>query len=123
MSIGFKGATNAAKTLTLAAVELFENRGLREAAATAHREALGEDFVYEALLGDLSDDLPVDAVDGQIRQNGGRGVVPVPDVVVDRLEVPDPLPSLRVQRDEAGREEVVPRPVTAVEVSRCGLGW
>ncbi len=52
MSIGFKGATNAAKTLTLAAVELFENRGLREAAAAAHRESIGDDFVYEALLGD-----------------------------------------------------------------------
>ncbi len=52
MSIGFKGATNAAKTLTLAAAELFENRELREAAATAHRESIGEDFVYEALLGD-----------------------------------------------------------------------
>ncbi len=52
MSIGFKGATNAAKTLTLAAVELFENRELREAAAAAHREGIGEDFVYEALLGD-----------------------------------------------------------------------
>ncbi|MDH3417983.1 MAG: amidohydrolase [Gammaproteobacteria bacterium] len=52
MSIGFKGATNAAKTLTLAAVELFENRELREAAAAKHRESLGEDFVYEALLGD-----------------------------------------------------------------------
>ena len=52
MSIGFKGATNAAKTLTLAAVELYENRELREAATAAHREAIGEDFVYEALLGD-----------------------------------------------------------------------
>ncbi len=52
MSIGFKGATNAAKTLTLAAVELFENHELREAAAAAHRESIGEDFVYEALLGD-----------------------------------------------------------------------
>jgi aminobenzoyl-glutamate utilization protein B len=52
MSIGFKGATNAAKTLTLAAVELFENRELRQAAAATHRESIGEDFVYEALLGD-----------------------------------------------------------------------
>ena len=52
MSIGFKGATNAAKTLTLAAVELFENPELRQAAAATHRESIGEDFVYEALLGD-----------------------------------------------------------------------
>lgn len=58
MSIGFKGATNAAKTLTLAAVELFENRELREAATATHRESLGDDFVYEALLGDR--DPPLD---------------------------------------------------------------
>jgi len=57
-SIGFKGATNAAKTLTLAAVELFENGELREAAAAQHRESLGEDFQYEALLGDR--DPPLD---------------------------------------------------------------
>jgi aminobenzoyl-glutamate utilization protein B len=57
-SIGFKGATNAAKTLTLAAVELFENSALREAARAEHRQKLGADFHYEALLGDR--DPPLD---------------------------------------------------------------
>ena len=51
-SIGFKGAHNAAKTLSLAAIELFENEGLREAALAEHRAKLGADFRYEALLGD-----------------------------------------------------------------------
>lgn len=51
-SIGFKGANVAAKTLGLAAVELFENEALREAAAAEHREKLGENFHYEPLLGD-----------------------------------------------------------------------
>ena len=51
-SIGFKGANNAAKTLSLAAIELFENPGLREAALAEHRAKLGADFRYEALLGD-----------------------------------------------------------------------
>ena len=57
-SIGFKGATNAAKTLSLAAIELFGNEGLREAAKAEHEEKLGDDFHYEALLGDR--DPPLD---------------------------------------------------------------
>ena len=52
MSIGFKGANNAAKTLSLAAIELFENDELRAAARAEHREKLGDDFHYEPLLGD-----------------------------------------------------------------------
>lgn len=58
MSIGYKGANNAAKTLSLAAIELFENRQLREAARAEHAAALGRDFEYEALLGDR--DPPLD---------------------------------------------------------------
>jgi len=57
-SIGYKGANNAAKTLSLAAVELFENDALRAAARTEHREKLGQDFHYEAMLGDR--DPPLD---------------------------------------------------------------
>jgi len=52
MSIGFKGANNAAKTLALAAIEIMENEELREAARKEHEEKLGENFHYEALLGD-----------------------------------------------------------------------
>jgi aminobenzoyl-glutamate utilization protein B len=51
MTIGYKGAQVAAKTLTLAAIELFENAELREAATAEFHERRGEDFVYEALLG------------------------------------------------------------------------
>jgi aminobenzoyl-glutamate utilization protein B len=51
MTIGYKGAQNAAKTLTLAAIELFENEELRQAAVEEFHERRGEDFVYEALLG------------------------------------------------------------------------
>jgi aminobenzoyl-glutamate utilization protein B len=54
MSIGFKGAQVAAKTLALAAIELFENPELRAAAKAEFIERLGKDFVYEALLGDRS---------------------------------------------------------------------
>lgn len=51
-SIGVKGAHNAAKTLSLAAIELFENDDLIAAAQAEHREKIGDDFHYEALLGD-----------------------------------------------------------------------
>lgn len=51
-SIGFKGAQNAAKVLSLAAVELFENPELREQAKNEHLASVGRDFRYEALLGD-----------------------------------------------------------------------
>lgn len=57
-SIGFKGAQVAAKTLALAAVELFENEELREAARAEFDEARGEDYEYYSLLGDR--DPPLD---------------------------------------------------------------
>ena len=57
-SIGYKGANNAAKTLGLAAIELFENEELLDAARAEHREKLGPNFSYEPLLGDR--DPPLD---------------------------------------------------------------
>jgi len=52
MTIGFKGAQSAAKTLSLAAIELFQNKALRDAARQEFDERRGADFHYEALLGD-----------------------------------------------------------------------
>jgi aminobenzoyl-glutamate utilization protein B len=52
MSIGFKGAHTASKTLALAAIEILENEELRKAARAEHQEKLGENFYYEPLLGD-----------------------------------------------------------------------
>ena len=52
MTIGYKGAQVAAKTLTLAAIELYENPDLRAAARAEFDERRGGDFHYEALLGD-----------------------------------------------------------------------
>jgi len=51
MTIGYKGAQVAAKTLTLAAIELFTNEELRVAARREFEERRGGDFYYEALLG------------------------------------------------------------------------
>ena len=52
MTIGFKGAQLAAKAMTLAAIELFENPELRAAARAEFDERRGPGFHYEALLGD-----------------------------------------------------------------------
>lgn len=58
MSIGFKGAQVAAKVLTLTAIELYTNPGLREAARAEFEEARGENYKYRSLLGDR--DPPLD---------------------------------------------------------------
>lgn len=58
MSIGFKGTQVAAKVLTLMAIELFENDELRARAREEFENALPDNFVYEALLGDR--DPPLD---------------------------------------------------------------
>jgi aminobenzoyl-glutamate utilization protein B len=51
-SIGYKGAQVAAKTLALAAVELYRNEELRQTARDEFDRRRGEDFSYEPLLGD-----------------------------------------------------------------------
>lgn len=57
-SIGHKGAHVAAKTLTLAAIELFTNEDLRHEARAEFDAARGEDYEYTSLLGDR--DPPLD---------------------------------------------------------------
>jgi len=52
MTIGYKGAQVAAKTLALTAIELYRNPALRDAARKEFDERRGDDFHYEALLGD-----------------------------------------------------------------------
>jgi len=57
-SIGHKGTQVASKTLTLAAIELFTNPDLREAAREEFDEKRGPDYQYRSLLGDR--DPPLD---------------------------------------------------------------
>jgi aminobenzoyl-glutamate utilization protein B len=52
MTIGYKGAQVAAKTLTLAAIELYQNAALRAAAKAEFEQRRGGNFHYEALLGE-----------------------------------------------------------------------
>jgi len=50
--IGSKAMINAAKTLAMTAVDLFEQPSLIEAAERERRERVGKDFRYQALVGD-----------------------------------------------------------------------
>ncbi|MEP0642555.1 amidohydrolase [Parasphingorhabdus sp.] len=58
MSIGFKGVQVAAKTLSLAAIELYTNPDLRAEAKAEFDKARGPDYQYKSLLGDR--DPPLD---------------------------------------------------------------
>ncbi|NRD88959.1 amidohydrolase [Sphingopyxis sp. BSNA05] len=58
MSIGFKGTQIAAKTLTLAAIELYTNPELRAEAKAEFDKARGPNYQYKSLLGDR--DPPLD---------------------------------------------------------------
>jgi aminobenzoyl-glutamate utilization protein B len=58
MSIGSKGVQVAAKTLTLAAIELYTNPELRAEARAEFDKARGPDYQYKSLLGDR--DPPLD---------------------------------------------------------------
>jgi aminobenzoyl-glutamate utilization protein B len=51
-SIGFRGADLAARALSSAAIRLYTDAGLRAAAQAEFAERRGQDFEYEALLGD-----------------------------------------------------------------------
>lgn len=57
-TIGFKGAQLAAKAMAMAAIELYENADLREAATAEFIAARGENYEYKSLLGDR--DPPLD---------------------------------------------------------------
>ncbi|MEQ8205118.1 MAG: amidohydrolase [Woeseia sp.] len=52
MTIGFKGAQVAAKAMSLATIEMFQNEQLLKDAKAEFDEWRGSDFVYEAMLGD-----------------------------------------------------------------------
>ncbi len=51
-SLGFKGAQLAAKAMTLAAIQLFTDPALRQAARAEFDASRGEGYVYRSLLGD-----------------------------------------------------------------------
>src|SRR5438128_1290320 len=46
--------------------------------------------------------------------------VPIPQVVSDALKMPNPLARLRVQCNQAVREQIVSRSIGAIEIESCG---
>jgi aminobenzoyl-glutamate utilization protein B len=52
MSIGYKGATNAAKAMSLAAIELYQDADLRKTARAEFDAARGPKYKYRSLLGE-----------------------------------------------------------------------
>ena len=77
---------------------------------------LAVEDVGEALLGDRGHGGDLAPADRDVDEVRRVGVVVVPDVVVDHLEVPDALARLHVERDEARPVEVRPVAVAAVVV-------
>ena len=72
--------------------------------------------VDEALLARLCDGRDRHAVVHDGQQLRCRRQVVVPQIVVDRLEVPEPLAAARVEREQAVAEQILAVAVAAVEV-------
>ena len=75
--------------------------------------------IGERLLCGLNDNGYFLAVDIDIQKDWSSWRVVIPDVVMDHLEMPDPLAGIHIQRDQAGAEQVVTRAETTVEVQCC----
>ena len=73
-------------------------------------------------LCDLGDGIAPDAFPCHCDQIGGRREIPIPDVVVDALKVPDPLAGGSIQGEQRICEQVGALAVPAEEVRRGGPG-
>src|SRR5690606_25254069 len=72
------------------------------------------------LLARLRDDVDLAAVAAQRQQLRRLRKIQIPEVVTDRLEMPEPLAGTRIERDDAVPEEIVAVPIAAVEVVARG---
>ena len=70
----------------------------------------------EPLLGRLGHGIDDFAIAPDTEQRGGRGKIAIPDVVLDRLEMPEPLAGLCIEREKGVRKKIVPGTVGAVEI-------
>src|SRR5690606_41100788 len=73
-----------------------------------------------SLLARLRDDVDLAAVAAQRQQLRRLRKIQIPEVVTDRLEMPEPLAGTRIERDDAVPEEIVAVPIAAVEVVARG---
>ena len=71
-----------------------------------------------AVLGELRDSVHRLAGARHRHEAGGGRQIPIPEVVLDHLVVPDPLARSRVEREDGIREQVIAVPVHAVPVER-----
>ena len=72
--------------------------------------------IDEALLAGLRDGFDFLTVALNVYEHRMRRKIAVPDVVMHRLEMPDALAGVRVEREQAIREEIVAEAVAAVEI-------
>src|SRR5688572_15850439 len=72
--------------------------------------------VSKSLLGHLCDGLDPPAVDHDIDEIRCCGRIPIPESVMNELEVPDQLARLRVEAHDAVFEETVPRTLSTIEI-------
>ena len=99
--------------------------GLRHGPLLDRPHGLARDAVErvdERLLRELRDGFDRPAVDDEVHQDRRRRIVPVPDVVMDQLVVPDALAGLRVEAHEARAVEIVAVALAAPDVGERRLG-
>src|SRR5262249_49655215 len=75
------------------------------------------------LLCHLRDDLPLFAVYTDIEQHWRRSGIPIPDVVMNELVVPDAPTGFRIETNDAVGEKVIAGPVATIIVARWCFDW
>ncbi len=88
------------------------------------RRSIGSiEEIHKTLFRRLRHRVNVFAIALHREQHGRGGKIPVPDIMTDCLKMPDPLPRLRLQRDQAIGEQIIADPVSAVKIRHGRAGW
>ncbi len=74
--------------------------------------------VNESLLAGLRDGIDYLAIVLHCQQHRRRWKIPIPDVVLDALKMPDSFSGFRVERQQAVGEKVVAHAIAAVKIER-----
>src|SRR5689334_725479 len=77
--------------------------------------------IHEALLGHLRDRLDPATVHHDVQQVRASGRIPIPQSVMNQLEVPHPLACLRVEAQETVFKEAGARPPSAIKIAVLSL--
>ena len=88
------------------------------------RRSIGSiEEIHKTLFRRLRHRIDVFAIALHREQHGRGGKIPVPDIMADSLKMPDSLPRLRLQRDQAVGEQIIADPVSAVKIRHGRAGW